>query len=419
MKTARELSQSLLILLVAVSLMNCSGGENCDFGSADEPARHAETTLAPCPTGTTGTGATCSTTQTPIDTLFSMDSTGTFLEFDISSSTPPLVQICNSVASTLGLLAIAQPNTTAPFLYVLNSTGSPSKIDAFAIKGGKSAALTAVAGQPFSIAGTTSTTGLRIKTDPLGEFVFVTDPGKGQVHVFQIDLVNLPTLGALTEVAGSPFAVANASSIAVDLTDSFAYVTDPIDGQIFIFDFNTPTAGALTPAPIVPNPMQIVSAPDFPNFAHAAATSLSVEVLFTANTSSISGYTVNVDGSLTALAGSPYEDAGTLHISPVGIAVDPASEDLYVLSSNSGGILGYQMDTTGNLTLAAGSPFLANTAVHDITIRGETLYVEEGTASPFSINPFAINTTSGGLTAIPQTTTPNNAATNIVTAITE
>jgi 6-phosphogluconolactonase (cycloisomerase 2 family) len=424
MKRVREFSQSLLILVVGISLVNCSGGTNCDFGGADRPALRGASALPPCPNPGGGGGGACSTTQTPSAALFSMDSTGTFLIFDISSTNPPLVQICNAVAGTLGPITITQPIATAPFLYVLNAAGTTGKIGAFAIAGTKSAALTAVSGQPFSISADTFTTGVNITSDPSGNFVFVTNAVTGKIHVFKADLQNLPTLGALTEVAGSPFSVTHVSSIAVDISESFAYATDPVNGQITIFTIDSGT-GVLTLAPINPNPMQIGSATDFPNFVLTSFQSTSDHVfVYTANASSVSAYIINADGSLTALA-PPYTDAATLGIKPIFLVADGAittgPSDIFVMSSNTKGILGYQVTAgTGALTLAVGSPFLEGTSVNDIAINGESMYVLEasGGGAGGTINPFSINTTTGGLTALTQTTTFTT-STNLATANTQ
>ena len=429
MKILREFSQSLLILLVGISLVNCSGGTNCDFGGADRPVRRADSALPPCPNGGGGGGNNnCSTTQTPTDALFSMGATGTFLIFDISSSNPPLVQICNNVSGTLGGLAVSQPvGGGAAFIYVLDVNGATSTIGAYSIAGGSSAALTAVQGQPFGISSDTLTTNDTIRTDPNGDYVLVTNQVTGKIHVFLVDRVNAATLGALTEVAGSPFSSPNVSSIAVDFSGQFAYATDPVDGQITIYTITVPTPGVLALANINPNPMPITTgAGDFPNHAHSSVTNpggVGTELLYTANTSSVTAYSVNEGGSLTALA-PPYEDANTDGLLPVRIAIDASSMALYVMSSNTKGLLAYQMSGTGQLTLVVGSPFLPGTGVNDITIRGETLYVQEGAGGGFggTIDPFAINTTNniGVITAIAQVApAPFTTSANIVTAITQ
>jgi 6-phosphogluconolactonase (cycloisomerase 2 family) len=427
MRNKTTILKVLVLLLVTSSLVTCSKGPSClEESSGATPRmlgmvpmdRAAAAAASGCPTGVGP--SSCSTTQTPTATLYAMNSTGTFLPFDISSTTAPLVQICNTVAGTLGVLAVAQPVGIPPFLYVLNASGNTGTIGAFSIAGGSSATLTAVTGQPFPISADNFTTGVRIKTDPLGEFVFVTNQVTGKIHVFQIDLVNQATLGALTEVLGSPFSVPNASWIALDPSDSFAYVTDPVLGQIDIYDFNTPTTGALTLAPIAPNPMPITSPGDFPNFAHSAATTLGIELLYTANASSVTAYDINADASLTLIA--TYTDAATDNIQPVGIAIDGAMTDLYVRSANQNGILGYLISSTGSLSLVGTGPLLTglNTNIHDITIFNETLYVQEGNGVGFggTINPFAINTSTGVITPIPQTTT-FTVASNIVTANTQ
>lgn len=111
-----------------------------------------------------------------------------------------------------------------------------------------------------------------VTIDPSGQFAYVTAAASGTTEAivgFQIDA----TTGALTEVPGSPFSTpgvpansANGSPVTIDPTGRFLYAPvyiAPVSGspalsRIYAFDIN-PATGALTP--IAGSPFAIASAP--------------------------------------------------------------------------------------------------------------------------------------------------------------
>ena len=129
--------------------------------------------------------------------------------------------------------------------------------------------------------------------DPSGQFVLTANGSANTVSVFSIG-----SSGALTEVAGSPFAAgSNPSAILVS-------------GQ----------------------------------YVYAANTS----------GSSVSAYTLNTtSGALTPVAGSPFATPGR----PNGLVVDPAGTHLYASESHPNEMSGFSIDaTTGALSTIPGSP---------------------------------------------------------------
>jgi 6-phosphogluconolactonase (cycloisomerase 2 family) len=125
---------------------------------------------------------------------------------------------------------------TGTFAYVVNY-GSGGGISAFTIDP-NSGTLSAVPGSPF-LAG--SPDGLTV--DRSGKFLYVTDGGSSVVYAFTINR----TSGALTTVTGSPFQVGPnsfTSSVAVDATNQFVYVSDA-GTHVAGFSINA-TTGALS-----------------------------------------------------------------------------------------------------------------------------------------------------------------------------
>jgi DNA-binding beta-propeller fold protein YncE len=73
-------------------------------------------------------------------------------------------------------------------------------------------------------------------------FVYVANRGSNNVSAFSVDA----TTGALTAIAGSPFAAGNLPvAIAVDPTGSYAYVANQMDATVSAFTINR-TSGVLS-----------------------------------------------------------------------------------------------------------------------------------------------------------------------------
>jgi Lactonase, 7-bladed beta-propeller len=79
--------------------------------------------------------------------------------------------------------------------------------------------------------------------DPSGKFAYVANQVSNNVSAYMIDASS----GALTPIAGSPFAAGQSPiSIAVDLSGKFAYVTNHGANNLSAYSIN-PVTGALTP----------------------------------------------------------------------------------------------------------------------------------------------------------------------------
>src|SRR5260370_399667 len=154
---------------------------------------------------------------------------------------------------------------TAGFAYVANcgssncaSIGS-GNVSAYTIDG-TTGALTPVAGSPFAAeSGPTS-----VAVHPTGQFAYVGNFGSRNVSAYSIDGIT----GALTPVAGSPFPAGSyPHSVTVDPRGQFAYVANgysSTDVSAYTIDGTT---GALTPVAGSPFP-----AGSYPSALTVAAT---------------------------------------------------------------------------------------------------------------------------------------------------
>ena len=250
-------------------------------------------------------------------------------------------------------------------------------------------ALTAIAGSPFATAGADS-----VATDPAGRFLFVGNRNAGSISVFQIN----STTGVLVPAPGSPFFAFNldfAAVLAVDGAGKFLYVGQnlpalPIYG--FSIDQNT---GALSPATGSPYNLNVAGVrTDFlGKFA----------VGITGNTGDNHLYVFAIDpttGALAAVNNSPFT---TVTPTPLNLQIHPSSHFVYSfgLDSNSAytAIEGYAIDpTTGALTALTGSPFTAppTVAFCKWDQAGTDAFCANATTPAFSI--LSTNASTGALT---------------------
>ena len=262
------------------------------------------------------------------------------------------------------------------FVYVANFLDN--SVSGYAIDS-TSGALTPMPGSPFPASFPVS-----VAVDPTGRFAYVSNLAQGSVSGYTIS----PTTGALTRIPGSPFAgappcsgqcgVRPASSVAVDPTGKFAYVVNPGSysgpGAVWGYDINA-TTGALTP--IAGSPFA-TGAP-----ATTVAVDPSGEFAYVATLAGLSEYTVDaVTGALTPIPGSPFGglcSAGTYYGDACdSVAVDPSDEFAYVALRSPvpelpfDAVSGYSInDASGALTPIPASPSTASGVFTSIAVSGE------------------------------------------------
>lgn len=285
--------------------------------------------------------------------------------FSITASNGALTQVAGSpfsAGSAPGTGGIAvDPATKFLYATLLNS----SAVAGYTINS-TTGALTPIAGSPFP-AGNSP---IQAIVDPTGNFLYVSNvnDSMGTISAYSID----PASGALTSIAGSPFPTqANfpgPAGFAFGAGGKFLYVgmagTANANNVITGFAVDS-TTGALT---------QLAGSP----FATGKdpgriATDLSGKFLFSGNVqdNTVSAFTIDSSsGGLTPTAGSPFAPGG----SPSALAVDKAGAFLYVameqpLMAGTSGLAVFRINgTTGSLSPIAGSPFDAGQAFNGVAI---------------------------------------------------
>jgi 6-phosphogluconolactonase len=344
------------------------------------------------------------------------------------------------------------PDGTAPAavslapngLFAFSASDNGTKIHAFTINQ-TSGQLTEVAGSPFITGFVTGSSYPDIAVDPQSAHLYLASAGDGEVAGFSIN----QTTGVLTALAGSPYpAGTNAGGIpAFSPSGNFLYVVDQntTGGGVFGYSINA-TTGALTAIPGSPfaagsDPTWISFTPNG-NFAYASNTGSSTITAYSVNATTgaltplsptstfatdenpedltidssgthiyvpmesgtaagaVDVFTINSDGTLTKVTGSPYP----VGIGPRFVDIDPTGRFAYVSSAGTGGtgVYGFSIDsTTGALTALSGSPYPTGSEPQFITVDPSGQFGYTADQGSGTISGFAINQTSGVLTAIP------------------
>ncbi len=219
-------------------------------------------------------------------------------------------------------------------------------------------ALTPAGGSPFA-AGTSPTA---VSIDPSGRFVYVSNygwPSFGSVSAYTVNALT----GALTAIAGSPFGAGNgSSSLDVDPSGRFVYVTNLLNDTITAFSID-PATGALASIQglSVTNARPVSIAADPTGRFVYAATACGTTWVFGINTAT---------GLLTRADADPGGLCFGAPSAPDALALDPAGRYLYMTPFDVMNQVSAQaIDTSaGTLTAVAGSPFSTGNGTNSVTV---------------------------------------------------
>jgi 6-phosphogluconolactonase (cycloisomerase 2 family) len=181
--------------------------------------------------------------------VYVLDWQGDIVAFSIDLSTGALTPLSTTALGISGAFALTVSSRNV--LYVIGSpSGNPAEADIAAYSvNSATGALTPVAGSPFTFSSPSGSmdavTGYGWDIDPAARFFYVSFTQEGAVPrpvgaytVASID----PTSGALTAVAGSPFALTHAvDSIAIDNTGKYFYGGNSYENVIQEFDIDQNT----------------------------------------------------------------------------------------------------------------------------------------------------------------------------------
>jgi len=289
---------------------------------------------------------------------------------------------------------------------------SSNKLYAWTISAG-SGNLTPVSGSPYTIASLgfmiANSTGVNLSSmvvNPAGTMLFLAYAGSDQIDVYQIG-----STGALTQIAGAPFSTLGTIqpwNLAFDGQGNYLYVTSGPEGLGgSVAAYSVSPSGAITAVQGSPFAFDIWQLQGDPSGKFMFGISGKSNAL-NGQTDDTNIYVFNIQqsgtnaGALSAVTGSPFATA----FAPVNLAVQPASANgnfVYSFSVNLLGpnpIEGYQFDsTTGALTVASGSPFstVGTAPWGQFDQSGTYLFIFESTSTVTSLGALNVASGNGGL----------------------
>ena len=251
--------------------------------------------------------------------------------------------------------------------------------------------LTALSGSPTLTGGLGANAACssvnRLALSAGNNLLFVSNGGDQTISAFQID----PTSGALTPVAGSPFAsgltLDACSGISLSATPDGRFLMASSNGQITTFSIGA--GGVLSSISIAANSVT-------PNASMKI--SANGQFLAVSNGASASVFAVNPDGSLTAVAGSPFAETGTGSLA--GLDFSSTSGLLYGAEASSTAAFAdaWSVGTNGALAAIAGSPF-STTAINSnvVLLSPNDAFLFASNTGSASLSSFSV-AAGGGLT---------------------
>jgi 6-phosphogluconolactonase (cycloisomerase 2 family) len=234
-----------------------------------------------------------------------------------------------------------------------------------------------------------------VALDTSGQYAYVSYIGSGDVATETIDTSN----GLFTETGSASNATGTAMYTATaDPTAAYLYTAglDP-NGVDWIYAYSI-SAGSLT----------ALSTPQYAagNTTNDATMGVAIDstgtYLYSANCrdGTVSGYTINSNGSLSAITGSPFQFQGGAPTNiPSAVAIYPAGGYLYVTDSAANTVTAYSYNLAGALT-EVGTPQPVGTSPTGVAIdpTGSFLYVAN--SGNGTVSTFTINSSTGALTVV-------------------
>jgi 6-phosphogluconolactonase len=301
-----------------------------------------------------------------------------------------------SCGNDRSLFPVGGGGVVPKFLYTINDFD----ISGYTVNS-STGAVTPSPGSPFVLGNVDSTCPDLAAASPSGKFLFVPDACNDTVLVYGID----QTTGALTAVAGSPFATGATGHLieqpVVDSTGKFLYVPTTQSDQIFGFTIAANgSLAAITGSPFAAGGGESLTIVPSGKFLYEADSG--------GSNGTILGFSINAtSGALTPISGPPFN----LSSQPKFIVASPTGNFLYLTAPDTANLLILTYDpSTGAVTETTGSPFASgslNPEALDISPTGKFLYVtnlgdpESTPAVAGSVLAFSINASTGALTAVP------------------
>ncbi len=294
--------------------------------------------------------------------------------------------------------ALAAPRSSAVVghVYLNDNPAGANTIAGFARHADGS--LTALPGSPFAAGGTGAGQGLgsqgALQLADHGRYLLAVDAGSNQISVLRVRRD-----GSLRPVKGGPVSSGGVDPVSIAVSGSLVYVANGGPGSSNYTGFRLNRGGHLRP--VIDSTVAIPdgSGPGDILFSGDGTRLVGVRV----NPSLIDSFSVDRRGRLHAASGSPFPAQG---LGPFGSAFRPTNPaQLFVSNAHNGTGLGtvsaFRDSTDGTLSAIAGSPFADGQTAPCwvvITHDGQHLYAVNtgsGSVSSYAIAPDGALTSLG------------------------
>jgi len=231
---------------------------------------------------------------------------------------------------------------------------------------------------PVSNSGQVASQGI---IDPSGRFLYTANQAGNTISAYLIDI----NTGGLTTVTGSPYLSGTAPlAIVSDPAGRFLYCVNRGDAPPTVGGFTINPDGSLTP--IAPTTI-VGNGPGYPVVDRA--NHLYVPGSLDA---SISAFTIQADGSLKSVSGSPFADAN----GPGAVAVDPLGKFLFASHSAGGSVTVFPIGAGGALGIPiTGSPFQVGLQPSSVSLDPTGAFVAVTNHASNNVSLFSLDETAG------------------------
>jgi 6-phosphogluconolactonase len=307
-----------------------------------------------------------------------------------------------------------------------DNTKKNGDVAAFSIA--KDGTLASVGTTSFPVDDCLSSNPVALAMDSQGKFLFVAvqtfynvngsascpgnpsngNPGPGYVAAFPLSSGTLGTMvSAAIPVPSAPPGtnIPQPTAVAVANTLNYVYVTDGVNNTVVGYAYDT-TSGALSSIP-----GQFVAVGKVPR---AVLSPPAGTFLYVANSGSddIYEFFINADGSLMPITNATV--TVPVGIGPVAMLTDPNAKYLYALANVGSQISAFKINlVTGALSAVGGNGGTVSTGSNPLafTIRSDgstsgNFWVITSNFGGNSVSTYALNGSTGVLTALPQLTGP-------------
>lgn len=193
---------------------------------------------------------------------------------------------------------VAMPGGADVYVAAYDSTSNAGYVFGFAVANGVLSPLNGGVPTPAGIHPSA------IATDPTGSYLYATDMTGNDILGYSV------STGALTPLAGSPYAAGNKpSAIAIDAKGKYAYVTNSLDSNVTGYSISGGTLTRIASYATDTQPMAVGIDPALNQYVYTAN--------FLSNT--VSGFDMQSDGALLNTQFSPF----TSNANPTAVAAIP------------------------------------------------------------------------------------------------